>query len=62
MVAEIHPQLTTRKVLVMQWLSGQRLADVAAADVRPLCSTLLNCFLIQLLETGLLHSDPHPGE
>eukprot|EP00775_Hariotina_reticulata_P008036 gene8036-8231_t len=57
MVAEIYPQLTTRKILVMQWLSGQRLADVDAADVRPLCGTLLNCFLIQLLETGLLHSN-----
>lgn len=30
-------------------------------QIRALCSTLLNCYLIQLLETGLLHVDPHPG-
>lgn len=26
-----------------------------------MCTTLLNCYLIQLLETGFLHADPHPG-
>jgi aarF domain-containing kinase len=41
---------------------GERLGDSKAEDVRALCSTLLNCYLIQLLETGLLHADPHPGE
>lgn len=29
--------------------------------MRALCNTLLNCYLIQLLETGFLHADPHPG-
>lgn len=29
--------------------------------MRELCTTLLNCYLIQLLETGFLHADPHPG-
>ena len=32
-----------------------------ASDVRELCTTLLNCYLIQLLETGFLHADPHTG-
>lgn len=32
-----------------------------AGDVRELCTTLLNCYLIQLLETGFLHADPHTG-
>jgi hypothetical protein len=29
--------------------------------VRELCNTLLSAYLIQLLDTGLLHADPHPG-
>ena len=29
--------------------------------MRELCTTLLNAYLIQLLETGHLHADPHPG-
>jgi len=42
--------------------AGEKLSESTAADVRQLCSTLLNCYLIQLLETGLLHADPHPGD
>ncbi|KAL6755745.1 eyespot assembly protein [Haematococcus lacustris] len=60
-VATVHQELTSRKVIVTEWIEGERLADSTASDVKALCSTLLNCYLIQLLETGLLHADPHPG-
>lgn len=40
---------------------GERLGESSAEDVHALCGTLLNCYLIQLLETGMLHADPHPG-
>ena len=49
------------QVLVTEWIEGEKLAESTASDVRELCSTLLSCYLIQLLETGCLHSDPHPG-
>ena len=41
--------------------AGEKLSESTAGDVRELCTTLLNCYLIQLLETGFLHADPHPG-
>ena len=43
------------------WHAGEKLSESTASDVRELCTTLLNCYLIQLLETGFLHADPHPG-
>ncbi len=49
------------QVLVMSWVEGEKLSESSAEDVKKLCSTLLNCYLIQLLETGFLHADPHPG-
>ena len=49
------------QVIITEWVEGTRLADTQTSDVKNLCSTLLNCYLIQLLETGLLHADPHPG-
>jgi len=61
MVATVYPELTSRKIIVTQWIEGERLADSKTEDVKALCGTLLNCYLIQLLETGLLHADPHPG-
>lgn len=41
--------------------AGEKLSESRAADVRELCNTLLSAYLIQLLDTGLLHADPHPG-
>lgn len=42
-------------------LAGEKLSESNAADVRELCNTLLSAYLVQLLETGWLHADPHPG-
>lgn len=56
-----YPSLTTRGVLVTEFVVGERLADSSAGDVRELCSTLLNVYLFMLLEGGILHGDPHPG-
>ncbi|EFN54445.1 hypothetical protein CHLNCDRAFT_24990, partial [Chlorella variabilis] len=52
---------TTSDVLITTWVEGERLSDSSAGDVRQLCDTLLSAYLIQLLDTGLLHADPHPG-
>ena len=50
-----------RKGPVQVLCTGEKLSESRAADVRELCTTLLNAYLIQLLETGHLHADPHPG-
>lgn len=36
--------------------AGEKLSESRAADVRTLCTTLLNAYLISLLDTGLLHA------
>lgn len=41
--------------------TGEKLNESSAPDVRELCNTLMNAYLIQLLDTGFLHADPHPG-
>eukprot|EP00210_Caulerpa_lentillifera_P000219 g213.t1 len=60
-VPNYYEELTTRKVLVSEWISGEKLSESSAPDVRELCNTLLNVYLVQLLDTGFLHADPHPG-
>jgi len=54
-------ELTTPQVLVSEWIDGQRLDESAATDVTVLCSIAMNTYLTMLLELGLLHCDPHPG-
>ena len=60
-VPNIYSDLTSRKVMVMSWVEGEKLSESTASNVKQLCTILLNCYLIQLLETGFLHADPHPG-
>lgn len=69
-VPKMYPELTTRKVLVMEWIDGVRLhtkgsSEAAAtydlADEIRLVEVGVRCSLEQLLEYGFYHADPHPG-
>ncbi len=61
MVPQVVRPLTSNFVLTTEWIEGEKLCESQAADVRELCNTLLTAYLTQLLETGFLHADPHPG-
>jgi predicted unusual protein kinase regulating ubiquinone biosynthesis (AarF/ABC1/UbiB family) len=57
---------TRRRVLVMEYVDGIRIGDVAAlraAGVEPrrVARTLVEVFAEQLLVHGFFHADPHPG-
>jgi len=54
-------ELTTRKVLTTEWVVGERLDRSGKDDVSILCSIAMNTYLTMMLETGVLHCDPHPG-
>ena len=58
----VLPELSTERMLVMEWVHGVRLTD--ASEVRSRAVLLergVRCSLHQLLETGFMHADPHPG-
>ena len=48
-------------MLTTRWVPGVRLDASDAEDVPRLCGVALTAYLTMLLETGVLHSDPHPG-
>ncbi|XVF63217.1 hypothetical protein PTKIN_Ptkin09bG0070000 [Pterospermum kingtungense] len=49
---------TTRRVLLMEWVEGQKLSEVK--DLY-LVEVGVYCSFNQLLENGFYHADPHPG-
>ncbi len=53
--------LVRDKVLVTEWVEGTRLDKDASSDVPRLCGVAINAYLTMLLDTGVLHCDPHPG-
>jgi len=61
MVPKVYDDYTTRRVLVSQWIDGRKLSDCEPAEVAELIEIGQECFLVQLLQAGFFHSDPHPG-
>jgi len=61
----VVPEVLVAKpeVLVQEWLDGKKLTEPGAAkeNAKEVVTLLLNSYMVQFLETGYLHGDPHPG-
>ena len=60
-VPRVYHELSTRRVLVSEWIDGVKLSDCPKDEIRELIGVGQECFLVQLLQVGFFHSDPHPG-
>ncbi|MCX4446052.1 ABC1 kinase family protein [Streptomyces sp. NPDC087866] len=66
-VPEVHLDLTSRRVLVTEWMEGVPLHSVAdllddgGPDREALAQAMLDCLLGQIMTSGVFHADPHPG-
>ena len=45
----------------MEFIRGQKLASLPRAEIKALVDVGQTAFLVQLLDVGYLHADPHPG-
>ena len=62
----VYGNLTTARVLVMEWLDGVSVRQRGriegwGLDCESLAETLLRCSLHQMVVDGHFHADPHPG-
>ncbi|MFL6242390.1 MAG: ABC1 kinase family protein [Acidimicrobiia bacterium] len=65
-IPAVFHDLTSRRVLVMQWLDGVSVRetdeiDDLGVDRHQLAEDLLRCMLQQMLIDAQYHADPHPG-
>ena len=65
-IPKVYEELSTARVLVLEWLDGVSVREVERIDrlglERPaLADTLLRCAMQQMLVDGRFHADPHPG-
>ncbi|KAF2936116.1 hypothetical protein DAI22_04g280500 [Oryza sativa Japonica Group] len=58
LVPEMYLEQTRRRVLIMEWVEGEKLSEVRD---QYLVEVGVYCSLSQLLEYGFYHADPHPG-
>lgn len=65
-VPRIHWDLSSRRVLVMDFEPGIKITDVealraAGVDVDRVAEILVSAYCEQILARGFFHADPHPG-
>ena len=61
-----YPAFSTESVLVMEFVQGTEIADTAAlrdqgVSVKRLAERVCQSYVIQVLDHGFFHADPHPG-
>jgi predicted unusual protein kinase regulating ubiquinone biosynthesis (AarF/ABC1/UbiB family) len=65
-IPAIHSEWTRRRVLVMDYVEGIKITDVAAlrragVDTSRVAEILVDVYCEQILTHGWFHADPHPG-
>ncbi|KAH9604601.1 hypothetical protein KSS87_000071 [Heliosperma pusillum] len=65
-IPQVYKQYCGSRVLVMEWIDGVRCTDPqaireAGIDIEGFLTVGVSAALRQLLEFGLFHGDPHPG-
>jgi len=58
---DVIDSASSGRVLTTKWIDGERLDKSSKEDVGKLCGIALNAYLTMMLDCGVLHCDPHPG-
>ena len=65
-IPEVHWQLTTREVLVLERIRGVKIDDIeglaaAGLDRKVVAENAARIIIKEVMEDGFFHADPHPG-
>jgi ubiquinone biosynthesis protein len=60
------PEYSTSRILTMDYVEGRKVTDIGRLglvdlDMRPIVEQLFSAYLHMILDAGVLHADPHPG-
>jgi len=62
----VYISKSTEKLLIMEWIYGTKITNIEQLksqniDLKTVTKNLVECFVLQIMEYGLFHADPHPG-
>jgi predicted unusual protein kinase regulating ubiquinone biosynthesis (AarF/ABC1/UbiB family) len=62
-IPRVYKGLSTNDMIVMEYVPTQKLTEIDDSKVNPkkVCEALINAYIIQTMNNGLFHADPHPG-
>ncbi|UCZ54251.1 AarF/ABC1/UbiB kinase family protein [Bacillus shivajii] len=65
-IPQFYEEYSTKRVLVMEWIDAHKVTDITflkknQIDREQLAKQTFHFFVEQLLDHGMFHADPHPG-
>lgn len=60
-VPRVWQGLSTSRVLTTDWAHGRVLSECDDSEIARVLDVAVHCYATQIYRTGLLHTDPHPG-
>ena len=62
-VPKVYKELSTEDTIVMEYVESQKFVDITDPGVnkKKICEAIINSYVIQTMEKGFFHADPHPG-
>ena len=62
-IPKVYDDLCTPDMIVMEYIASEKLNDISDPKVnrKKVCEALINSYVIQTMDKGFFHADPHPG-
>ncbi len=62
-IPKVYQKLCTPDMIVMEYVPSEKLESISDTRVnkKKVCEALLNSYVIQTMDKGFFHADPHPG-
>tara|TARA_B100000287_G_scaffold166227_1_gene156770 strand:+ start:3676 stop:5163 length:1488 start_codon:yes stop_codon:yes gene_type:complete len=62
-IPKIYEKYCTDDMIVMEYVKSTKLTEITDTRVnkKKICEALISSYMIQTMEKGLFHADPHPG-
>src|SRR6056300_777520 len=62
-VPKVYTEYSNENVIVMEYVDSTKITEIVDPDVnkKKVCEAIINSYVIQTMEKGFFHADPHPG-
>ena len=62
-IPRVYKKYCTDEMIVMEYVPTEKITEIQNKKVnkKKVCEALVNSYVIQTMDVGLFHADPHPG-
>ena len=62
-IPKVYDEFCTKDMIVMEYVGSNKLTEIPddKVNTKKVCEALITSYVIQTMDKGLFHADPHPG-